>query len=373
MRSFRLAVLLLGAVLCFAATAVADDDTNGPIVILKSPADGWAFYQGQQVQAAYACLPGPLGWPAILCDGDVPLGAYIDTSRVGDHTFTVHAVDYVGAQTTVTHTYTVNDVIPPTASITTPVDGASYPLRAELYARFSCDDGPGGSGIVGCIGTYPDGYPLPTDQLGTYTFQVDAYDGAINHSRTTVIYRIVDTTSPEIRIDSPAEGAAFHLGEVVAPQYYCHDDVDGYRVSCSGTSVDTSSYGAHTFRVDSIDSSGNASFATRTYSVVYEFDGFFSPLLAEPAVASARAGDVVPAKFSLHGNQGAGVLARAAWRPCGATTDDSSPASGSLGYSAGPDRYTFAWRTDKSWAGSCKELLLTLRDGTTHGAYVGFR
>jgi hypothetical protein len=372
MRAFRLALLSLVTVLCFAAPAAADDP-NGPIVILESPADGWGFYQGQQVQAGYACLAGPLGWPAIVCDGDVPLGAYIDTGSVGDHTFTVHAVDYAGAQTTVTHTYTVFDVISPTASISTPADGASYPRGAELYVRFSCDDGPGGSGIVGCIGTYLDGYPLPTDQLGTYTFQVDAYDGAMNHSQATVTYRIVDATPPEIQIDSPAEGAEFSLGEVVTSHYYCHDDVDGYRVSCAATSVDTSSYGPHTFRVDSVDSSGNASFATRTYTVVYDFEGFFSPLLAEPAVASARAGDVVPAKFSLHGNRGADVLVRAAWRPCSATTDDSSPATGSLGYSAGPDRYTFAWRTDKAWVGSCKELLLTLRDGTTHGAYVGFR
>jgi hypothetical protein len=31
------------------------------------------------------------------------------------------------------------------------------------------------------------------------------------------------------------------------------------------------------------------------------------------------------------------------------------------------------WATNKAWAGSCKELLLTLRDGTTHRAYVNFR
>jgi hypothetical protein len=31
------------------------------------------------------------------------------------------------------------------------------------------------------------------------------------------------------------------------------------------------------------------------------------------------------------------------------------------------------WSTDKAWTGSCKELLLTLRDGTMHAAYVSFR
>ena len=67
------------------------------------------------------------------------------------------------------------------------------------------------------------------------------------------------------------------------------------------------------------------------------------------------------------------MLARAAWRPCSVTTNDWSDAAGSLSYNAGPDRYTFGWATDKAWAGSCRELLLTLRDGTTHAAYVSFR
>src|SRR4029079_10288092 len=59
--------------------------------------------------------------------------------------------------------------------------------------------------------------------------------------------------------------------------------------------------------------------------------------------------------------------------PCGVTTGDSSTAIGSLGYSPGPGRYTFMWQSDKSWAGSCREFVLVLRDGTTHSAFVGFR
>ena len=86
-----------------------------------------------------------------------------------------------------------------------------------------------------------------------------------------------------------------------------------------------------------------------------------------------RAGDTVPVKFSLRGDRGLDVVARTAWHPCGATTNDAATAFGSLSYNAGPDRYTFTWTTAKSWAGSCAELLLTLRDGTTHAAYVSFR
>jgi hypothetical protein len=366
----RLFVLAVLAALVVAAPAAAD--SQGPQIEIASPVDGGGFYQGQKVQAGYGCFPGTLGWDVISCVGDVPLGDYLDTSTVGTHTFSVHAVDFAGAEATVTHTYTVFDVIPPTATVVAPAAGAEYPVGAQLYANYSCDDGPGGSGIVGCIGTHPNGYPLPTDRVGTFTFKVDAFDGAGNHGTTTVTYSVVDRTPPEITIIAPADGAQYHVGDTIVPSFSCHDDVDGSRVACKATPVD-STPGTHTFRVDSVDSSGNAASASTSYSVVYAFDGYYAPLVAEPASVTLRAGDVVPAKFSLHGDQGLDVLTRAAWRPCGVTTNDWSRAGGSLTYNGGPDRYTFAWATDKTWAGSCKELLLTLRDGMTHSAYVSFR
>ena len=366
-----LSILATAFVLAFAPPAGAADPQS-PQIELVHPSDGEGFYQGQRVQAAYGCFPGTLEWPIISCDGDIPLGELLDTSSVGTHSFTVRAVDYAGQETSVTHTYTVFDVIPPTASIATPAAGAEYPVGAELYASYSCDDGPGGSAIVGCIGTYPNGYPLPTDRPGTFSFTVDAFDAALNHGTTTATYRVVDSTPPQITISSPPDGASYSVGEAVTPSYSCHDDVDGSRVSCKATPLDLSP-GTHVFRVDSVDSAGNAASASTTYSVRYAFDGFYSPLVAAPASASLRAGDAVPVKFSLGGDRGLDILTRVAWRPCSSTTNDSSVAWGALSYNAGPDRYTFMWQTDKSWAGSCKELSLTLRDGTAHAARVSFR
>ena len=368
MRIVRFAFITFLAALCLAVPAGADSDA-GPIVILETPPDGWGYPQGQHVQAAYACLPGLLGWPAITCAGDVPLGEYIDTNSVGAHTFSVHAVDYAGAETTVTHTYTVFDVIRPNATIEVPANGASYAVGQELFVKFSCDDGPGGSEIVGCLGTLPNGYPLPTDKAGAYTFHVDAFDAALNHGTADITYRVVDRTPPEITIFTPGEDAHYTLNESVTPSYYCHDAVDGSRITCNATPIDTSSYGRHEFRVDALDLSGNRSWATRSYSVVYEFEGFFAPLATDET--ELKAGDAVPAKFSLHGDFGLDVLARAAWRPCGAF--DWSRATGTLSYTGGPNRYAFTWATDRAWSGSCRELSLTLRDGTEHRARVRFR
>jgi hypothetical protein len=33
-------------------------------------------------------------------------------------------------------------------------------------------------------------------------------------------------------------------------------------------------------------------------------------------------------------------------------------------YDAAGDRYVFVWKTDKRWVGSCRQLILKLRDGT---------
>jgi hypothetical protein len=375
----RFALWLLPAValgtLWLAGPAAAD--SNGPVVVLASPADGDGFYQGQQVQAGFACLPGPLGWPVIECAGDVALGGFIDTSSVGTHTFSVHAVDYAGAETTLTHSYTVFDVIPPTATITTPADGAVYPYGAQVFVDYSCNDGGGGSGIAGggCIGSVPDGWPLPTNRLGTFTFRVDAYDQAGNHGSTVVTYSVADLTPPTITITTPTEGVQYKLGQAVNPQYSCHDDIDGSRISCSATPIDTSSYGVHTFRVDAEDSSGNTSSATRSYSVVYSFSGFFAPLAPEPTVSTVKAGDDLPVKFSLSGNQGLGIFAAPpAWKPgCPSSSTDSAQANGGLSYNASIDRYVFLGKTERSWAGSCRQLVLTLRDGTVHRANVSFR
>jgi hypothetical protein len=366
-------VLATAVALLCAGPAGADGE--GPTIVLESPAQGDGFYQGQHVQAAYACLPGPLDWPAVECVGDTPLGEPIDTSTAGERTFTVHAVDYVGAVTTVTHTYTVFDVIPPTATIRMPADGAVYPFGAEVVADYSCDDGRGGSPIAGCIGSLPNGAPVATDRLGTFTFRVDAYDAATNHGSETVSYTVADLTPPTITVTSPADGAQYHVGQPVTADYRCYDEVDGPSVSCKASPMDTSNVGAHAFRVDARDSSGNTASVVRVYSVVYDFDGFFAPLVPQPAVVTVKAGDDLPVKFTLNGYWGPDVFATPpAWKPgCPSASQDSSRAVGTLSYKPSVDRYFYVWKTDPAWAGSCRELIVAFGDGTVRRANVRFR
>lgn len=113
----------------------------------------------------------------------------------------------------------------------------------------------------------------------------------------------------------------------------------------------------------------------------YEFDGFYAPVDMPPTVNAARAGRGVPIKFSLGGDFGLGIFGsnpptstRVAC-PSEAPVDtiETTVAASAIPLSYDPvtDRYTFAWKTDRSWRG-CREFTIRLLDGTTVSALFRF-
>ena len=46
--------------------------------------------------------------------------------------------------------------------------------------------------------------------------------------------------------------------------------------------------------------------------------------------------------------------------------------SSSLSYDAAIDQYVYVWKTDKGWAGTCRQLIVQLIDGTAHVAHFDF-
>jgi hypothetical protein len=252
-----------------------------------------------------------------------------------------------------------------------PADGAVYALGANVSVDYACTDEL--SGIASCTGTLPSGGSIDTSHTGTYAFQVIAGDRAGHTTSKAVTYTITDRTAPAITIAAPVEAAAYLLGASVSAAYRCADEPGGSGVlTCSATPIDTTNIGGKTFTVTASDNAGNTASDSRHYSVVYAFDGFSSPTATYPAATSADAGQNVKLKFSLHGDQGLDVLAAGApvWTPCdGATT---TTATGTLSYQATLDRYSYQASTVKVWAGTCRDLILTLRDGTVHKARFQF-
>jgi len=192
-----------------------------------------------------------------------------------------------------------------------------------------------------------------------------------------------DITPPTITLTRPTSGTdridVYTLGEVVLADYSCSDSESGIR-HCegsvpSGTPIDTRSIGTYEFFVFAADQVGHPVYKTTHYRVIYQFDGFGTPIV-NGGLTTAKAGDGVPFKFSLHGAYGldavTGTTQQQTDCASGAELAPSAPADGALTYNASQDRYLFAWSTAKSWAGGCRALTVSLRDGTTHRADVRF-
>jgi hypothetical protein len=85
-------------------------DSDLPTANVTRPKDGSDFKLGQVVKANYKCTDKGKQSGVASCVGDVPKGSPIDTSSVGDHTFTVTATDNAGNVRTVTTHYHVHAV-----------------------------------------------------------------------------------------------------------------------------------------------------------------------------------------------------------------------------------------------------------------------
>ncbi len=79
------------------------------------------------------------------------------------------------------------DTTPPTITIRTPANGATYARRSRVLASYSCADT---AGIASCAGTALSGSTIDTGLRGSHTFTVTARDGAGNTSRQVVRYTV---------------------------------------------------------------------------------------------------------------------------------------------------------------------------------------
>ena len=93
------------------------------------------------------------------------------------------------------------------------------------------------------------------------------------------------------------------------------------------------------------------------------------------------AGSAIPLKFSLGGYQGMGIMAagypKSAPMGCSSSedplTETFTAGQSSLQYDATAGQYIYVWKSEKSWAGTCRQIQVKLIDGTTHTANFSFK
>jgi hypothetical protein len=140
--------------------------------------------------------------------------------------------------------------------------------------------------------------------------------------------------------------------------------------------------GIYTVTITAENSAGEAT-CTAIVTVRENFTGFFSPVNNLPAFNVVNAGRSIPVKFSLNGNKGLDIFAPGFPASAGMICDESAPSveitettaagSSSLSYDPATDQYIYVWKTEDLWAGTCRQLVIQLKDGCVYRANFRFR
>lgn len=248
--------------------------------------------------------------------------------------------------------------------------------------------------------------PIAINTVGSHTltyYSTDAAGNVESQQQLSVSIPVIDTTAPTTTLStSPALSATNHVlgpaqvtlsatdpDDTVAATYYAVDNpACSYAALAQCTQYTgpftVSAAGAHTVSYFSVDSYGNVEeIKTQAISIdYYAFQGFFSPVDNPPIMNAVKAGQAVPIKFSLGGNQGLSILA--AGSPslqqvsCSTsatlnTVATTTAGSSTLSYDSSSGQYTYVWKTSSTWAGTCGVLHVTLMDGTDHTANFQFK
>jgi hypothetical protein len=166
--------------------------------------------------------------------------------------------------------------------------------------------------------------------------------------------------------------------------------------SCSGTvatgtcSLTISTPGARTLTATYVgDTKFNGSTDTEAHNVNYTFAGFFSPVDNLPVMNAAQAGQAIPIKWRLTDAAGVGISdpnsfgnpPTAGLTSYSIACDGTSPSSQVEEYAPGESglqylgngNWQINWKTPKTYGGTCRLMVITLRDGSTHTAQFKFK
>ncbi|MCE7986631.1 MAG: hypothetical protein DYG89_36115 [Caldilinea sp. CFX5] len=275
------------------------------------------------------------------------------------------------------------DATPPTISAAaTTLSNANGWYNSDVTVRFTCSDNV--SGVASC----PDNEVLSSEGAAVTATTPTINDLAGNQSTLNKVVSVkIDKTAPVVAVTGVSNGATYPVGSVPVAGCSTSDALAGVATQATLSVTGGNTDGTGTFTATcsgATDNAGNPGSASVSYKVIYRWGGFFQPVDNPSIMNKVNAGAGIPVKFSLGGNFGLNIFASGypasqniSCSSGGSNGSDDieetvTAGSSSLQYDATTQTYTYVWKTDKAWAGSCRQLIVRLIDGVDHVALFQF-
>lgn len=236
-----------------------------------------------------------------------------------------------------------------------------------------------GSYMVALRVTDPEGASATT----TTTVTVRNVAPSLSVDAPTLVHPVLGQAHVPLDIQFTDPGADTHTTTIDCdnglPPIVRANVASPFQHICSYASA---AFGQRSIRVTVTDDDGGAGNFSHATRVLYRWSGFFAPIENAPAMNTAKAGSALPVKFSLDGYQGLDVLPSGSpssqrtscgTGPIGTAEATFTPGKSRLSYDNDAGQYQYVWKTEKTWAGTCRRLVVRLGDGTMHQADVQFR
>ena len=260
---------------------VAVDSLEPPSASIMTPVAGATYAVGQVVDSSFGCREGTSGPGIASCldQGGRASGAAIDTSTIGTHTLTVTATSSDRATGSASVRYTV--AAAPSASIQSPVTGASYAVGQVVHSSFGCSEGAFGPGIASCRDAKGADAPagvIDTSRAGRFAYRVTVISKDGQTATASIGYTV--QAPPSASVTTPADGATYTRGQTLIANYACAEGAFGPGLaSCAGTvaggaRIDTSRVGNYSFTVVAASKDGQRTTTTVRYRVLLPSNHF---------------------------------------------------------------------------------------------------
>ncbi len=243
------------------------------------------------------------------------------------------------------------------------------------------------AGVTSTCG--PTTYTNTSNAVTSYTYTTDAVTADCSVSATFAInqYNVTASAGANGSLDGTTPSpATVNSGSTASFKFNANT---GYHVAGVTSTCGPTTYTNTSNAVNSYTYTTDAVTATCSVSATfgYNFSGFFSPVLNPGPGPNfvfnpVNAGKAVSVKFSLSGNRGLNIFAAGYPKSEKVNCNSAGPlddiqqtvtSGGSvLSYNATTDQYTYPWKSNTTWAGTCRRLIVRLNDGTDHVAYFKF-